>query len=66
MAQVVIGREFRAEVALYVLGDDDRLRAPAGDAAGPGGLDLGTAQWVLDHHLPAGLGTDTLAGSTWL
>ena len=66
VAQAIIGREFRAEVALYVLGDDDRLRAPAGDAAGPGGLDLGTAQWVLDHHLPAGLGTDTLAGSTWL
>ena len=66
VAQAIIGREFRAEVALYVLGDDDQLQAPAGDAAGPGGLDLGTAQWVLDHHLPAGLGTDTLAGSTWL
>ncbi len=27
------------------------------------GADLGIAQWVFDHREPAGLGTDTLAGS---
>ncbi len=30
------------------------------------GLDIGTAQWALDHNEPAGLGTDTLPGSAWL
>ena len=85
VAQAVIGVEFRAQVAVYVLGPDGRLQAPQVRLAGqmhpaspprqaapvapvvaPGGLDLGTAQWVLDHNLPAGLGTDTLAGSAWL
>jgi two-component system sensor histidine kinase KdpD len=63
VARTVIGREFRARVAIYVLDLGERLQAPANDAAG---LDLGTAQWVLDHNQPAGLGTDTLAGSAWL
>ena len=62
-AQSVIAREFRAKVAIYVLDMDDRLQTPALDA---GGLDLGTAQWALDHRQAAGLGTDTLAGSAWL
>ncbi len=30
------------------------------------GLDIGTAQWALDHNEAAGLGTDTLPGSAWL
>ena len=68
VARAVIGREFRAQVAIYVLDSNDRLQAPT---APPGeqaqqGLDTGTAQWSLDHLLPAGLGTDTLAGSAWL
>ncbi len=63
VARVVITREFRAEVAIYVLGLDERLHLPE---ANSGGLDLGTAQWALDHNQPAGLGTDTLAGSNWL
>ena len=85
VAQTVIGREFRAQVAVFMLDENDRLRqpmtgparssgqgptGPAGaDGSGPSGangLDLGTAQWALDHILPAGLGTDTLAGSAWL
>ncbi len=63
VAQLVISREFRAEVAIFVLGLDERLQSPTTD---PGGLDLGTAQWALDHSQSAGLGTDTLAGSVWL
>ncbi len=66
VAQAVIGREFRAQVAIYVLGSNDRLQPPSDDADGTRGLDLGTAQWALDHSEPAGLGTDTLAGSAWL
>ena len=63
VAQAVISREFRAKVAVYVLDLSDRLQAPEANALG---LDLGTAQWTLDHTQPAGLGTDTLAGSVWL
>lgn len=63
VARNVIAREFRAQVAIYVLDLKDRLQPPATDA---GGLDFGTAQWTLDHNQAAGLGTDTLAGSAWL
>ena len=63
VARTVIAREFRAQVAIYVLDMKDRLQPPASDA---GGLDFGTAQWTLDHNQAAGLGTDTLAGSAWL
>jgi two-component system sensor histidine kinase KdpD len=63
VACAVIGREFRAQVAVYVLDMAERLQPPPAEA---GGLDLGTARWVLDHDQPAGLGTDTLAGSAWL
>ena len=63
VAQAVISREFRAQVVIYVLDANDRLKPPKTDASG---LDRGTAQWTLDHHQAAGLGTDTLAGSAWL
>ncbi len=63
VAQAVISREFRAQVVIYVLDANDRLQPPKTDASG---LDLGTAQWTLDHNQAAGLGTDTLAGSAWL
>jgi two-component system sensor histidine kinase KdpD len=63
VARTVIAREFRAQVAIYVLDMKDRLQPPGLDATG---LDLGTAQWALDHNQAAGLGTDTLAGSAWL
>jgi two-component system sensor histidine kinase KdpD len=29
-------------------------------------MEIGTARWALDHGEAAGLGTDTLPGSTWL
>jgi len=63
VAQDVIAREFRAQVAIFAHDANDRLQLAPTDAAG---LDLGTAQWALDHNQPAGLGTDTLAGSAWL
>ena len=63
VACAVISREFRAQVAIFVLDLNDRLQPPAGH---PPGLDLGTAQWTLDHQQAAGLNTDTLAGSAWL
>ncbi|OYU00223.1 MAG: two-component system sensor histidine kinase KdbD [Burkholderiales bacterium PBB1] len=68
VARAVIGREFRAQVAIYVLDANDRLQAPTAAPGEPAqqGLDTGTAQWSIDHLLPAGLGTDTLAGSAWL
>ena len=51
-------------------GGDLRARRCQGPAAAAptdaAGLDFGTAQWALDHNQPAGLGTDTLAGSAWL
>jgi two-component system sensor histidine kinase KdpD len=63
VARTVIAREFRAQVAIYVLDMKDRLQPPTSDATG---LEFGTAQWTLDHNQAAGLGTDTLAGSAWL
>ena len=66
VASKVIGREFRARVGVYALDAQDRLQPPLTAADPALGLDLGTAQWALDHDLPAGLGTDTLAGSAWL
>ena len=68
-AEEAVAREFRAVARVFVLADDDRLvagsvgTAPAGE---PAGLDAGTARWAFDHAQPAGLGTDTLAGSAWL
>ncbi len=70
VAQAVVAREFRAEVAIFVLDAQDRLQPPRVATDGARslglGLDMGTAQWALDHNLPAGQGTDTLAGSAWL
>jgi two-component system, OmpR family, sensor histidine kinase KdpD len=60
-----IERHFRARPAILVPGDDDRLDPEAMPAA-VAGADCGTAQWVLDNGQPAGLGTDTLAGSDYL
>ncbi len=60
-----IARTFRAEVALLVLDEHDRLRFH-GDRPPPPGVDVATAQWAFDNTQPAGLGTDTLAGSEFL
>jgi two-component system sensor histidine kinase KdpD len=56
---------FRAKVAVIVPDDRDRLAVRSeGDAMF--GVDLGAAQWAYDNAQPAGMGTDTLAGSDFL
>ncbi|HET7031902.1 MAG TPA: DUF4118 domain-containing protein, partial [Casimicrobiaceae bacterium] len=56
---------FRAKVAVIVPDDRDRLTVRSeGDSLS--GVDLGAAQWAYDHGQPAGMGTDTLAGSEFL
>jgi two-component system sensor histidine kinase KdpD len=54
--------EFRAQVALLLPDARDEVHpARAGEAAAClRSPDLGVAQWVYDHHEPAGLGTHTL------
>jgi two-component system sensor histidine kinase KdpD len=56
-----IGNTFRARVAIVVPDEQDRLQAAAG--SDPPEVDLGAAQWAYDKSQPAGVGTDTLAGS---
>ena len=65
VAESAIAREFRAEAHVFVRDAHDRLQPPASAPAGAD-LDIGTAQWALDHAEAAGWGTDTLPGSAWL
>ena len=62
-----VGREFGAPAAI-LLSEGGRLMVRA---THPPDVELpeperGTATWVLEHNQPAGRGTDTLPGSTWL
>jgi two-component system sensor histidine kinase KdpD len=63
-ASKAIAREFHAHVRIYVLADDDRLTLVRSEVDSPG-LDPGTARWAFDHRQAAGLGTDTIPGSSW-
>ena len=65
LAEHAIAREFRSRARVLLLDVNERLQPPRSIESGED-LDLGTAQWVLDHAQAAGLGTDTLPGSTWL
>jgi two-component system sensor histidine kinase KdpD len=61
-----IASTFRANVAILIPDDQDRLQMQD-----PGGLALTTdlraaAQWAYDKSQPAGAGTDTLPGSEFL
>ncbi len=61
-ATAYIARMFDAKVAILVPDANDRLVAhPASTPEVT--VDLGAAQWAYDKSLPAGAGTDTLAGS---
>jgi two-component system, OmpR family, sensor histidine kinase KdpD len=64
-AERAVAREFRARVHIFVLDAEDRLQSIAPAPEGQG-LDAGTARWAFDHAQAAGLGTDTLPGSSWL
>jgi two-component system, OmpR family, sensor histidine kinase KdpD len=63
IAERAISREFGATVRMLLLDGRDHLQAPP--AAPAADIDLGTAQWALDHQEAAGLGTGTLPGSAW-
>ncbi len=65
IAERAIGREFHGHAHVFPLGVDERLRLPISAPNEPT-LDIGTAQWALDHNEAAGLGTGTLPGSAWL
>jgi two-component system sensor histidine kinase KdpD len=61
----VIARTFRADVAVLVPDDHERV-AVRNEGAAALAVDVGAAQWAYDKAQPAGLGTDTLAGSAFL
>ena len=65
IAERSIAREFHAKAHVFLLDMDERLQLPVSSSGEPT-LDIGTAQWALDHNEAAGLGTDTLPGSAWL
>ena len=65
IAESAIAREFHAQAHVFLLDTGDRLQMPA-SAPRESQLDIGTAQWALDHNEAAGWGTDTLPGSAWL
>ena len=56
---------FASQAVILLPDAGGRVRHPRGAsmAGSLHGADLGIAQWVFDHREPAGLGTDTLAGS---
>ena len=60
-----IAQTFRGDAAVLVPDDREQLavRNKGGEALA---VDIGAAQWAYDKAQPAGLGTDTLAGSPFL
>jgi two-component system sensor histidine kinase KdpD len=61
-----VAETFSSQAVVLIPDRSGRLRHPRG-APLPGSLhhaDLSVAQWVLDHGVPAGLGTDTLPANT--
>jgi two-component system sensor histidine kinase KdpD len=68
MARVAVrhvSEVFDSQVVVLLPDAGGRVRHPRGEsiAGSLHGADLGIAQWVQDHGLPAGLGTDTLPGA---
>jgi two-component system sensor histidine kinase KdpD len=61
----VVGRSFRAEVQVLVAAPDDRLDIPPETARWPE-FEPAIAEWCFDKGRSAGMGTDTLPGSSWL
>ncbi|MER2527821.1 MAG: DUF4118 domain-containing protein, partial [Candidatus Competibacter denitrificans] len=71
VAQVVeisercVEASFRVKAHLLLPDDHDRLQAPLVQPGKPK-VDTAIAQWSFDHNDPAGMGTDTLPGSSVL
>jgi two-component system sensor histidine kinase KdpD len=62
-----IEETFRAKAAIILPDRNDRLDfSPGADVTRPTRIDEAIALWVYDRWQPAGLGTDTLAGSNVL
>jgi len=71
VAQVVeisercVEASFRVKAHLLLPDNHDRLQAPPVQPGKPK-VDTAIAQWSFDHNAPAGMGTDTLPGSSVL
>ena len=61
----VIARTFGADVAVLLPDDHERIGV-RNDGGAALDVDIGAAQWAYDKTQPAGMGTDTLAGSAFL
>ena len=64
-AASVIARTFGADVAVLLPDDHERIGV-RNDGGAALDVDIGAAQWAYDKTQPAGMGTDTLAGSAFL
>ncbi len=60
-----VSEVFASQAAVLLPDAKGRVQHPRGESVAGSlhGADLGIAQWVYDHTQPAGLGTDTLAGT---
>jgi two-component system sensor histidine kinase KdpD len=59
-----VATHFQSRVSIFLPGPGGRLAPSQTHEKNAVGQDeLGVAQWVYDHHEPAGMGTDTLPGA---
>ena len=59
-----LATHFQSKVRIFLPGPGGRLAvSPSKDKTPVAQDELGVAQWVFDHHDPAGMGTDTLPGA---
>jgi len=59
-----VATHFQSRVSIFLPGTAGRLAPSSTQGKNAVGQDeLGVAQWVYDHHEPAGMGTDTLPGA---
>jgi len=61
-----VGESFESQVVVLLPDAQRKVLYPTGtpESASLRGADLSIAQWVLDHAAPAGMGTDTLPGTS--
>jgi two-component system sensor histidine kinase KdpD len=58
-----VATHFQSQVSIFLPGPGGRLAPSKAQDKNAIQDELGVAQWVYDHHEPAGLGTDTLPGA---